>query len=337
MTTKNFSVKNGLTAGTITLDATTGNANVGNIVVTGKSNLNSISNITITGGASGQVIQTDGTGNLSFVAAGGFGNLVAPMPIYVATASSYSVSANFQGLFSYPITIDGAIQIDGVLAQVDAIYNATNKQVIFTDGSNYVGNANFTFDKTTSTLATGSLSLTGTANLGAVGNVKITGGTSGQYLQTDGTGNLSWAAGGGGGGGSPGGVNTQVQFNDSGSFGGNANLVFNKTTGALTTNIVSVVGNANIGNIGTSGLITATGNIIGGNLSTAGVLSATGNVTFTGANVSLGAIANLKITGGSNAYVLSTDGTGNLSWVAQGSGGASNARVAGYSIIFGGF
>jgi hypothetical protein len=40
----------------------------------------------------------------------------------------------------------------------------------------------------------GSLSVTGVSNLGAVGNVIITGGSSGQYLQTNGSGNLTWAA-----------------------------------------------------------------------------------------------------------------------------------------------
>lgn len=36
------------------------------------------------------------------------------------------------------------------------------------------------------------------------------------------------------GGGSPGGLDTQVQFNDAGSFGGDAGLVYNKTTNVLT-------------------------------------------------------------------------------------------------------
>jgi len=38
----------------------------------------------------------------------------------------------------------------------------------------------------------------------------------------------------GGGGGTPGGSDTQIQFNDGGSFGGDADLVWNKTTNALT-------------------------------------------------------------------------------------------------------
>jgi hypothetical protein len=46
---------------------------------------------------------------------------------------------------------------------------------------------------------TGKLTVSGRSDLGAVGNVKITGGTTGQVLSTDGTGNLSWATAGGGG------------------------------------------------------------------------------------------------------------------------------------------
>jgi hypothetical protein len=38
-----------------------------------------------------------------------------------------------------------------------------------------------------------SLAVSGTSNLGAVGNVTITGGTSGQFLQTNGSGSLTWA------------------------------------------------------------------------------------------------------------------------------------------------
>lgn len=40
--------------------------------------------------------------------------------------------------------------------------------------------------------------------------------------------------GGGGGGGTPGGSTTQVQFNDAGSFGGDAGLTYDKTTDTLS-------------------------------------------------------------------------------------------------------
>ena len=58
----------------------------------------------------------------------------------------------------------------------------------------------------------------------------LTGATTGQALVFNGT---NWSPGSGGGGGTPGGSNTQVQFNDSGSFGGNSAFTFTKATGAL--------------------------------------------------------------------------------------------------------
>jgi hypothetical protein len=55
-----------------------------------------------------------------------------------------------------------------------------------------------------------------------------------------------------------------------------------------------------------------------------GNLTSNGTINFTGAsNVSLGAVGNLKITGGTSGQVLSTDGTGNLSWGAGGGGGGA--------------
>ena len=133
----------------------------------------------------------------------------------------------------------------------------------------------------------GNIGVTGSANLGAVGNIVITGGTSGYVLSTDGLGNLSWTSQGGG-------ISTISNGNSNVNIptaGGNINF--------------SAVGNANVVVIsGTGADINGTANI-------------TGNVTLSGSNVSLGSVNNLHITGGSNGYVLSTDGTGNLSWAAQ--------------------
>ncbi len=50
---------------------------------------------------------------------------------------------------------------------------------------------------------------------------------------------ISSASNGGGGDGTPGGSNTQVQFNDGGSFAGDSAFVFNKTTDTLTVNKLS--------------------------------------------------------------------------------------------------
>jgi len=119
-----------------------------------------------------------------------------------------------------------------------------------------------------------------------------------------------------GSGTTPGGSNTQIQFNDIGLFGGSAAFTFNKTS-----NVLSVTGNTISGNLLTGGLISAggnitgayilgngsqltglpatygnanvvanlaalgsnpvstTGNVTGGNMLTSGTVSATGNIT----------------------------------------------------------
>ena len=87
-------------------------------------------------------------------------------------------------------------------------------------------------------------------------------------------------SGGGGGNGTPGGSNSQVQFNQAGNFGGSANLTFNSVTGALTASVLS-----------------ATGNITGGNLLTGGI------VEFAGGSRLRPIGANLDIVAGTGSYV----------------------------------
>jgi hypothetical protein len=79
-----------------------------------------------------------------------------------------------------------------------------------------------------------------------INTLHISGGTNGQYLQTDGAGNLSWAVGGSGGNGSPGGSNTQVQFNTNGLFGADANFTYDSTRSMLTVSYLTSTPNANL-------------------------------------------------------------------------------------------
>lgn len=83
--------------------------------VTGVANLGSISNVKILGGAEGQVISTDGNGNLSFATVSATGGM---MPYYIPDGETYTVLVNKQGLFSIPITIDGTLEVEGILVQV---------------------------------------------------------------------------------------------------------------------------------------------------------------------------------------------------------------------------
>jgi len=118
------------------------------------------------------------------------------------------------------------------------------------------------------------------------------------------------------------------------ALGSNSNISFNAATGNLSTTLLNANGNANVGNLGTSGLITATGNVNAGNFNTAGVansatltvsgnanignigtaglITATGNIR--GANLVTGGV--LSVTGNANIGNIGTAGlitaTGNI-------------------------
>jgi hypothetical protein len=136
----------------------------------------------------------------------------------------------------------------------------SNTQLQYNNQAQLAGSPAITYDSVTNvvtitntTINNGTInaySITSeSSNLGDVSNVSIGGGVNGYVLQTDGAGNLNWTAqsGGGGGNGTPGGSNTQIQYNDSGTFGGNVGFTFNEITG----------------NVNMPGNLSVAGNIIG--------------------------------------------------------------------------
>lgn len=189
-----------------------------------------------------------------------------------------------------------------------------------------------------------SLNMGGDANLGSVSNVTILGGVNGQYLQTDGTGNLVWVAGGGSGNGVVGGANTQIQFNNNGSFGGAAGLVW----AAGNTTLVST--NIAAGTVKTDNYQYANGATFNGTYSNANVAaylptytgnmnanrytgdgSGLSNITVQFANVA-NSVAVANVVGIGNIATLSL--TGNGAQVLYGNGvittAYGNANVANY-------
>jgi hypothetical protein len=96
-------------------------------------------------------------------------------------------------------------------------------------------------------------------------------------------------------------------------------LLSNIATGTAPLVVTSTTQVANL-NVATAGSATTAGTVTTNaqpNITSVGALTSlavTGNVNFTGANVSLGNIANLRITGGSNGQVLTTNGSGTLSF-----------------------
>lgn len=218
--------------GAVTIGALGNLTSLGNINFTSAPNvtLGTISNIHISGGISGYFLRTDGAGNLSWAAGGGGGGNGTPggntTEVQFNDNGVFGASANFTfNPFSYVLTVptvySNAVSIGNVLT-VNTSANISNTTL------NY------------NTVVNGTLNASNTSNvsLGSVANVHIQGGVNGYVLQTDGAGNLSWSAGGGGGNGVPGGANTQIQYNDSGVFGGSAYLTFNENT-----NTFQVAGN----------------------------------------------------------------------------------------------
>jgi hypothetical protein len=313
--------------------------------------LGTIANIKIGGGATGYVLETDGTGNLNWTSKGTLRTPIVALsnatPIIMTVANTTPYTNGLE------ITISGA--------------NAANANTIVNGQNFYVKVAN-------NFPTTGNVELYITAALDAP-NAAV-GTNLGTYTANSGiataslSGNSTSAAGGS--------VNT-IQFNDGGILNGSANFTItsgnivaltgnfsasniaggnlvsaNFFTGVLTTSAqpnitstgtlasLSVSGNANIGNIGTAGLITATGNLNAGNIITGGIVSATGNgtfgnvtaTTFTGAlsgaattagtvttnaqpNItSTGTLASLSVSGNANIGNIGTAGivsaTGNI-------------------------
>lgn len=110
-----FSVKDG-TGNIVIIIDTNGNVNTPDLTVTGLSNLGAVGNITITGGSSGQVLTTNGSGGLSWSAGSAGGDGL--MPYYIPVGETYTIPENKQGLFSLPITVDGTLEVDGILVEV---------------------------------------------------------------------------------------------------------------------------------------------------------------------------------------------------------------------------
>jgi len=233
---------------------------------------------------SGKYLTTDGTNTSWATVSGGSGTvtsvaLSAPS-IFTVTGSPITTSGTLAISYSgtaLPVANggSGATTLTGILKG-----NGTSAFSVATAGTDYAP-------------ATSGTSILYGNGSGGFSNVTVGSGLS--FI----TGTLSAT---GGGGGTPGGSNTQIQFNSSGSFGGSANLIWDGT-------------NVQLGTQGALRFADADSTNYVAFKSPATVAT---NVTWT-----------LPSADGTSSQVLSTNGSGTLSWVTQNGGGGGSPNLDG--------
>lgn len=185
----------------------------------------------------------------------------------------------------------------------------------------------------------GSLNVTGSANLGNVSNLVITGGTANYVLTTDGAGNLSWSAPSGGNGVSAvsdnftgNGVQTTFALSTEPS---NINLTFVNYNGALLLREDYTISGSNIvfdtppGNGYYIEVTTIEGSGGGGGGSSSSISNGNSNVNIATAN------GNITFSSAGNANVVLVTGTGaNVTGTLNVTGNANVGNIGGNNAIF---
>jgi hypothetical protein len=225
-----------------------------------------LTDIGITDGDANQFLKTDGAGDFTFTSTLSGGTLTSTTSLNFAgdavTVNRIDNDSAFTANSGTRLVTQSAIK-----AYVDT---ATTPQNVFTTFSSETGNT--TADTATDTLniiGSGGIStqivadtltitntspnedqnifaqftVAGQSTIGAEStsdSIELIAGT-GMTITTSATNRtITFTASGGGGSGTPGGADTQVQFNDAGAFGGDANFTFNSTTDTLTVTNIEV-------------------------------------------------------------------------------------------------
>lgn len=219
-----------------------GNINLGGYVK-GKIVTN-FNNFKLSGGTNGQVLATDGLGNLSWVdqtggSGGGNGNSWSSWAVTGQNTLTADGEQTIQIIAGTNMSIITNTSNNSI--RFDAVYSNTNVENFISTygghltGGNLVitGTGHFYNINAAGNANIETLNVNAQSRLGSVGNVSITGGTNGQVLATDGTGNLHW---------------TTPQAGPQGP------------TGAAGTAATITLGTVTTGNAGSNVLITNTGN-----------------------------------------------------------------------------
>jgi len=184
--------------------------------------LGNVSNVQITGGAINYILTTDGTGNLSWTPKGAlYTNIIG-----LSNANPIVMTVDD----TTPYVNDAQVTITGVLGASNNIVNGESFYIQLAGDFPTSGNVSLY------------------TSPGAVGPVNGAGLT---YTNSPSAIAIS-TVGGSGGGGLVGGTTNSIQYNDGSGFAGNASFTWNNGTSLLTVN-----GNANVGNLNATGTIAA--------------------------------------------------------------------------------
>jgi len=224
-------------------------------------------------GTAGQVLITDGGGTLSWSA---LNSSVGPgtqltFPIFATTTTlGDSVLVQKADTTGINATYELGLLGNGTSHGLLKIYcEAGSAHYVGIKGPNHTGGVTYTLQLPNA--------------LPAVAN---------QILESNASGTLSWIPTPSSGG-TPGGSTTQVQFNDSGAFAGEAELTYNKTSNTLTTDNVAAKQFTSGESAITSSSGAATWNASQG---TFGKITLTENTTLAITNLPVGTPAILKVT-----------------------------------------
>ena len=284
----------------------------------GNSTGNTLSKATITAGAGISV--TNGNGSITIAATGGTGDVVGPASAtdealvrFDLTTGKLIQNSNATLTDAGALTLTNGAVINEAGADSDTrIEGDTDANLVFVDASaDFVGIGNSSpgskLDvKGTLRLSGSTSGYVGLAPAAVAGTTTYTlpnaDGTNGQILSTNGSGSLSWVSASSG---TPGGADTQIQYNSSGAFAGASGL----TTDGTNLSILGQ-GDLRLADADSSNYVAFQ--------APATVAS---NVTWT-----------LPNADGTNGFFLSTNGSGTLSW-QQGGIGMGKAIAA--ALIFG--
>ena len=299
MTGSNITGVSGITAQSIT--TTTGtftNLNTQNLTVTAATNLGNITNITITGGTAGQVLSTDGTGNVSFISLGNYDqNLNTTDDVTFNTVATRRITA--------PINVTAEIRTSSTgLGNKTWTFGSTGILTLPVNGDirNSAGQSLLSYAAVAADIIS---DVDNTRDLGAVGNRWSQGHFTNIYGALTGnvTGDLTGNVTGNTAGVHTGAVTGNLTGNVTGNLTGN---VTGDVTGNVTGDVTGNVQGSVFANDSTQMINAVTGKVVG--------------------PIQVD-VSNISILGGSNNQVLKTNGAGVLSWVTQSGGPGGGAVV----------